>query len=499
MAQPDALESIRKVFSEWDTDKTGIISRDNLRFVLKKIGGGSNFNVDLLMTEIDTNGDGEVQYSEFIDWVMNPSAKTKMNQAGRHLSSFDFTECLEPLFGVYSAGKGVITKDDFRDCHTLIQGSLKLHPKECGSADVALGVDDVNKIFKNIKKTVHDELTLEEFMAWQTETMERSGIPNYDLKDVIFKLVEVMQKILHIDQQTQEGRGEEHHEKQLMKAIESLAAHTRSVWEQRPDDVAGDEYEVEGHKYNNHWEDPPIGMSLERLKKYHMSHDPVRTYRLKTCEAEVHMCVPQVPSEVDPERGRLWYTKIIRTTVFDDSSVTVSEFDGHGHDPVVEGGPDKARYRRSACKPRVMTQDPYYYMFEPKKLAWTPMPDPIGFYHAVETLAPELQLFALLKSEANMGMDIRWKGIQMALQDGVEMQLIKDEHVHKYNDHMMEFAHEMLVEGGHVDMQDMDVDTKQHALDFLGKFPQMPRGVMAMLSELGFVKTSPVWKEFMEG
>lgn len=466
MAQHDAMENVRKIFNEWDTDKSGAISRENLQTVLSKISGGANFNVLALMAEIDTNGDGLIQYNEFIDWVMNTGAKTKMNSAGKHLSAFDFKSCLEPLFSVYAAGKGVITQEDFGECHTLIQGSLKLHPKECGSSDVALGVDDISSIFRKIRKEHDDVLTLDEFVAWQAQVMERSGIPNYDLKVVISKLAEVMNQILHIDQEVQHHGCDGRHEKKLMKAIESLAEHTRLVWEQRPEDDAGDEYEVDGHHYTNHWEDPPTGLSIERLKKFHFSRSPVRTYKLKSCEADVHMCVPQVPKEVDPERGRLWYAMVMRTTIF--------------------AGEDKAH------------EDAYYYSYEPKMLTWVSMPDPHVFYHAVETMAPELQLFALLKSEANMGTDIRWNGIQMALHDGVEMKLLTDAQLKKYNHYMMEFAHEMLVEGGHVDMEDMDNDMKAHAEKFLKEFSQMPRGVMAMLSELGFVKTSPVWKEFME-
>lgn len=467
MAQHNALETVRKIFSEWDTDNTGVISRDNLHGVLSKISGGRDFNVTALMAEIDANGDGVIQYSEFIDWVMNPSAKTKMNQVGKHLSTFDFKSCLEPLFGVYAAGNGVITEEVFLECHALIQGSLKLHPKKCGSDDVALGVEDIGRIFASIQKAEADELTLDEFVAWQAQVMQRSGIPNYDLKDVINKLVEVMHKILHIDQQHQDGKAEEHHHKQLEKAIASLAEHTRLVWEQRPEDVAGDEYAIDGHKYTNHWQDPPPGLSIERLRKFHMSSSPVRTYKLKSVEADVHICVPQVPREVDQERGRRWYAKIVRTTIFDSAA-------------------EKAH------------EDAYYYSYEPKMLTWAPMPDPADFYHAVEALAPELQLFALLKAEANMGTNIRWKGIQMALKDGVEMMLIKEEQVQQYNNHMMEFAYEMLEEGGHVDMPDMDSGMQAQAERFLGEFAQMPRGVMAMLSELGFVKTSPVWKEFME-
>jgi len=71
--RPDELLSIEdklKVrFRELDQDASGFLSKDELAVLLKKSGDMSDDEVACLFSAVDTDGNGEVSYEEFIDFV----------------------------------------------------------------------------------------------------------------------------------------------------------------------------------------------------------------------------------------------------------------------------------------------------------------------------------------------------------------------------------------------------------------------------------------------
>jgi len=60
---------MRNKFQEWDTDGDGFISREELGQVFQKLGWGED-EVEALWDIADVNGDGNISYSEFIDWLL---------------------------------------------------------------------------------------------------------------------------------------------------------------------------------------------------------------------------------------------------------------------------------------------------------------------------------------------------------------------------------------------------------------------------------------------
>lgn len=64
---------IRDVFLQWDTDGSGCIEKEELAHVLTRLGNFTDDDVDRIMVEVDRNGDGLIQYDEFVDWLLNPS------------------------------------------------------------------------------------------------------------------------------------------------------------------------------------------------------------------------------------------------------------------------------------------------------------------------------------------------------------------------------------------------------------------------------------------
>lgn len=63
---------LKAIFLEHDVDRSGTISRDELAAVLQALMTNiSEKSITLLFEQIDGNNDGELQYEEFIDWLMD--------------------------------------------------------------------------------------------------------------------------------------------------------------------------------------------------------------------------------------------------------------------------------------------------------------------------------------------------------------------------------------------------------------------------------------------
>ncbi|CAF1781392.1 hypothetical protein F2Q70_00005970 [Brassica cretica] len=58
------------IFQEiFDANADGKISAAELEEALKKLGSVTHDDVNRMMTEIDTDGDGNISYQEFIDFI----------------------------------------------------------------------------------------------------------------------------------------------------------------------------------------------------------------------------------------------------------------------------------------------------------------------------------------------------------------------------------------------------------------------------------------------
>merc|ERR1711920_165844 len=60
-------------FQQFDANGDGIVERADLASVLRNLEPGkwSDGDVDAILTAFDKNGDGRIQYEEFIDWAFN--------------------------------------------------------------------------------------------------------------------------------------------------------------------------------------------------------------------------------------------------------------------------------------------------------------------------------------------------------------------------------------------------------------------------------------------
>ncbi|KAL3456177.1 hypothetical protein BJX64DRAFT_271181 [Aspergillus heterothallicus] len=67
----DPEAELREAFAVFDQDKSGTISADELRRVLRSIGDDvSDADVDEMVRMADVNGDGSIDYEEFVKLMM---------------------------------------------------------------------------------------------------------------------------------------------------------------------------------------------------------------------------------------------------------------------------------------------------------------------------------------------------------------------------------------------------------------------------------------------
>lgn len=63
-------ENLRKTFEIFDTDGSGKISSDELKIVMKKLGEElTDFQIQEMIKEADSDGDGEIDFEEFVRMV----------------------------------------------------------------------------------------------------------------------------------------------------------------------------------------------------------------------------------------------------------------------------------------------------------------------------------------------------------------------------------------------------------------------------------------------
>lgn len=63
---PDSENELKEAFKAFDADGDGTTSKDELKKILAKFGQTlTDAELDAVMAEVDTDGDGEIDYNEF--------------------------------------------------------------------------------------------------------------------------------------------------------------------------------------------------------------------------------------------------------------------------------------------------------------------------------------------------------------------------------------------------------------------------------------------------
>eukprot|EP00026_Physarum_polycephalum_P010364 Phypoly_transcript_10526.p2 GENE.Phypoly_transcript_10526~~Phypoly_transcript_10526.p2 ORF type:complete len:142 (+),score=25.26 Phypoly_transcript_10526:268-693(+) len=66
ISKSSSTEILRKTFQEFDLDKNGFLSRDEVKTAMSKLGEGvTDAEIDQFIKDTDTNGDGLISFEEF--------------------------------------------------------------------------------------------------------------------------------------------------------------------------------------------------------------------------------------------------------------------------------------------------------------------------------------------------------------------------------------------------------------------------------------------------
>jgi len=462
--QEKKVAKIKEAFQAWDADGNGWISKWELQSVLLKLcPPGEQLTMgalDRLMMEADRNGDGRISYDEFVEWLMRPGASICARSDGVEL--FDLKKTLRPLFNIYDRdGDGTIAPKEFEECHNILQAALRIHPARPGTAhseDPEHLEDSAQELYGSIDTDNDQRITFEEFVRWQQDCMELSGLTNEDLEQLVPALARQLIRIFKMAESNEEGRLMRHDSKVLLHITKNVADFSRDIWNDEEDAHSS----IKGrHHYTNRWSEPPVGLNMTRLKGMHMKLVPlpsgpgIRDTDLRALGIPEHQ--PNDPA------NRRWLARVISVLTLPSGSE--EEF------------------------------DPCFYVYQ--DLNWTPAENGSEFEESLRAMPPELRLFCYLKVEANFGLQITWEQIQVALYHAVKLEIITEEQFVKYNNHMFDLVkrkmHELNL------FKDMPEEQRDEEVLRLreGSY-QAPRNVMAQLAELGILRVSSVWADVLK-
>eukprot|EP00929_Paragymnodinium_shiwhaense_P000471 TRINITY_DN100710_c0_g1_i1.p1 TRINITY_DN100710_c0_g1~~TRINITY_DN100710_c0_g1_i1.p1 ORF type:complete len:778 (-),score=210.83 TRINITY_DN100710_c0_g1_i1:440-2773(-) len=77
MSSKQETVALKTAFALWDEDGNGTITGEELGSVLCKLGNFSEKDVQNILVQADKNGDGVLDYQEFVEWLTMPSAPKK--------------------------------------------------------------------------------------------------------------------------------------------------------------------------------------------------------------------------------------------------------------------------------------------------------------------------------------------------------------------------------------------------------------------------------------
>lgn len=453
----EATEKIKEAFEAWDVDQSGTISRQELRDVMSQLCGALTENdLDILMKEVDTNGDGIIQYNEFVEWLMKPVSRS------RGAAILEFSEALMPLFKVYDRNSnGTISQDEFVECHTLIQGALRLHPTDLEDSKLADPMQlqrDTQSAFDLADLDGDQQVSFREFVDWLRDSIVKAHLTQDQAKEFLQDLACALHNIFTLEQELEEGQLDDvQGEAVLTKFIQKLADKSREFRK-----VCSEVKSVSG---GVGWSEPPRGLNVDTLKTRHLKHFPLNLKKVSKQEYEI-LVVPMAGSEDNPEE-RQWVGEIIRSVEFKTG--------------------------------RKQKETPAYYKYERATFSWTLVSkdEEKHFEEAIGELAGEMRVFCVLKTAANFGTKLNWAQVQNSLRCCVDMNLITPESLERYNDCVLDMAYNSLLDDGinhHADTDEAVADS----MNWLSShYVCRPREVMGVLSELGITRVSPIWQDFV--
>lgn len=168
---------LREVFNRYDSSCDGFLEIDELETVLKSLGAFTHHEVVEVCKDLDTSGDGEVSFDEFLAWMRQGQGSHVVTKAKAILAPSD-DDGLESVFYMFcSAGRSDMDAPGFvRMCSAADLCDKKFN-------DVSLDL-----IFKNCKKRGEKRMKFERFEATLKNVAEVKGVPLAEVRNALLQV-----------------------------------------------------------------------------------------------------------------------------------------------------------------------------------------------------------------------------------------------------------------------------------------------------------------------
>jgi len=501
----DAEALILKHFTDWDSDGSGTIDKFELATIMYKISSSmSEREIDKLLGVIDTNGDGLIDFKEFVGWLTDREADRTVGNDG-WIEKFDIHTLLRPMFNVFDRNKdGLIRRSELQECSQILGNSLSIHP---ASTNDCLVLD-----WKELP--AKEEVSFQDFVDWQVKHLQKSGIPNNQLPTLLEELCESMQIIFDIDQLNQKGVENSKVHEALNDSVMKVADATRRIYTKKLaslDNMGSEAAAVQepiwvnppkandmhllarvcamrcGIRLLNFQEEGSIEPAVDRNSKQRTtssSHRPGKGARrpshpslgagrrlsvrseLRLAIGQISLCIPDLSSSMTA-KNRPWLAKVTRQ----------------------RADPDK----------KGMIEDILIYSLDRETSKWYEYEDKARFEKMRRSLPGALQLFALLEAQALFG-ELSWSAAKGAMEAAEREGLLSEEAAEKYIEHM-EAKAEDHIRDIRTDAEISQLDSiEEAAQEYLEEHVKVsPLEILAVLCDLRVVKVpDDVWKQILD-
>ena len=165
---------IRSLFSKYKTDKSNVLEKPEILYLLKQDMGMSNHEADTCYMLIDKDGNGQVCFKEFLEWFRNEDALKNIDDKSRYSRIQVAIEC----FRAYDKdNSGTIDREEFAQF--------------IGSIGYPGVIDEVLAILDHDGNGV---ISFPEFLAWVSKQwlISMHMICNQENKIIFIKLLELL-------------------------------------------------------------------------------------------------------------------------------------------------------------------------------------------------------------------------------------------------------------------------------------------------------------------
>jgi len=476
-------DEAKVLFSKYDTNGDGNIDEAEMGALLMAISDKFTArDIRKLFEAADGNGNGKIEFNEFLDWlnggkcdaskslrasvIESTEAMAPQKSLARALT--ENSSALEVLFNVYDKDfSHSISGFHFQECHIILQAALRRakfdDDDEHMNADSDLESDRKEALEFMARDGDLKSIGLLDFIDWMRRHIPE-GMSQHEFYECCQNLARILEESFAHDFCLEKGYIKDK-EDVLEHLMEKLSMSMQVIVERSPKRSAGI------GRAKSPWDEPPSGLTVDRLKAAHMMVMPLNMKSVKDLSWEV-LCLPTAaPTAKDAGTstnagtvGDVWVAEVVRRVLMHSGKLKV--------------------------------ESAKHYMYNIPKKDWLVCSD--SYEHTFEFIQPGLGMYALLKTAAEFGNSIRWADIQHSLEGGVDMRLIKDDDVDHFNDHIMQMVLDQMEED---DVTIKGGDTREAKMNYAKRYltnelEMHPGTVMAILLKLGIVDSHPSWEEF---